>query len=300
MRSPVRAIRRRGLGLISAARSTGRRGECRCWSATLARVVADGLAVFLRNGQLCRRSLVGRFTSAAFHVRLSHTPTQLTEAVVRVGSKIVRLVARTRRDRADVGDLSVRYGHHRAPGPRFRRRLYATASRDSARPNESGTHARMGRGPSLASGEVKTSATPGRSEREPMAGRRAGSRSGRASGRPAVGGWGPVWIGFYTRITQHWFPGGPSDTASSRVPGNEEAARFLLGLPAARLRSAGRRDRDGLALRVVGRERGAVSGTASLDCGVWASLGGDGRRDRCLEERLVVVRAEVPIRSHPG
>ena len=174
------------------------------------------------------------------------------------------------------------------------------ARHQSERPGPPQADACSGRGPSLASGEVKTSATPGRSEREPMAGRRAGSRSGRASGRPAVGGWGPVWIGFYSRIKQQWFPGGPSDNASSRVPGDEEAARFLLGLPAARLRSAGRRDRDSVALRVVGRERGAVSGTASLDCGVWASLGGDGRRDRCLEERRVVVRAEVPTRSHPA
>ena len=38
---------------------------------------------------------------------VAQTPTELTEAVLRVGSKIVRLVARTRRNRADVGALSV-------------------------------------------------------------------------------------------------------------------------------------------------------------------------------------------------
>jgi len=39
---------------------------------------------------------------------VAQTQTELTNAVLRVGSKIVRLVARTRRDRADVADLSVR------------------------------------------------------------------------------------------------------------------------------------------------------------------------------------------------
>ena len=56
---------------------------------------------------------------------VAQTPTELTEAVLRVGSKIVRLVARTQRDRADFGALSVRYGDHGAPSLGFRGRPYA-------------------------------------------------------------------------------------------------------------------------------------------------------------------------------
>ena len=65
---------------------------------------------------------------------VAQTPTELTEAVLRVGSKIARLVARAQRDRADVTALSGRYGHHRALSPVFRGRLYATASAQSGRP----------------------------------------------------------------------------------------------------------------------------------------------------------------------
>src|SRR5262249_15348782 len=64
---------------------------------------------------------------------VAQTPTELTEAVLRVGSKIVRLVARTQRDRTDSGAVSVRYGDHGAPSLGFRGRLYATASRESER-----------------------------------------------------------------------------------------------------------------------------------------------------------------------
>jgi hypothetical protein len=71
---------------------------------------------------------VSTLALSLFVEAVAQTSTELTNAVLRVGSKIVRLVARTRRDRADVGDLSVRYGHHSAHSAGFRGRLYATAS----------------------------------------------------------------------------------------------------------------------------------------------------------------------------
>jgi len=61
-------------------------------------------------------------------VAVAQTPTELTEAVLRVGSKIVRLVARTLRDPADVGALRVRYGQHSAHSAGFRGPLCATAT----------------------------------------------------------------------------------------------------------------------------------------------------------------------------
>ena len=100
-------------------------------------------------------------TDLLWNEAVGQTPTALTQAVLRVGSKIVRLVARTQRDRADVGAPSVRYGQHSAHSAGFRGRLCATASnesgidspvggttafaRDSARLNESRSHARKGR-----------------------------------------------------------------------------------------------------------------------------------------------------------
>ena len=61
-------------------------------------------------------------------VAVGKTPTEPTEAVLRVGSKIVKLVARTQRDRAGVAALSARCDHHSVPSLGFRGRLYATAS----------------------------------------------------------------------------------------------------------------------------------------------------------------------------
>jgi hypothetical protein len=89
-----------------------------------------------------RRRRCGRLSSRE---AVAQIPTELSNAVLRVGSKIARLVARTRRDRADVGDLSVRYGHHSAHSAGFRGRLCATASRERRSQSRARREARPGR-----------------------------------------------------------------------------------------------------------------------------------------------------------
>ena len=159
---------------------------------------------------------------------VAQSPTELTEAVLRVGWKIARLVTRTNGDRAGIGTLNALHVRHSAPGLRFAGRLCATASPDSARPNESGTRARSDEAQAsrrLATGRLLSA----RSERAPSwlgkpASRRLQVRLGPTQDGPHDGGPSIVATRLPRSSERSWRPGPWALARRRRTPSRPRRA----------------------------------------------------------------------------